>query len=350
MKNEIKVGILGISMTVLLFWGYNFLKGKNVFSSATILKAEFQSVIGLNIASPILINGFKVGAVTKIYQSERFDGTIIAELSIEAKVNLPKNTKAVIITPSLMSGNAISLEFTGSCQEDTDCLKSGDTIEGVMGGMTMVQDALAVVKPYLDKLDTLSGSLKNVMDDPDSEIQRSVKDVQATLHNVKNITDLLNNLLVSTSLNLASTTANVKSITDNVKGSNDEISAVIENLKEITEKMKQLDLTATTQEAKQVFTGLNQTLDQAQQTLKKTNQAMDNVVTATKFQEQEGLVAALLYDKVLKEDLKMTVKDMDLLLKDIRLHPERYRTVLSGKKKPYVSPEEEEAKRQKKKR
>lgn len=348
MKNEVKVGILSVVALVILLWGYNFLKGKNIFSGGTVLKAEFKTVVGLNIAAPVLINGFKVGAVTSIYQDPKYDGTIIAELSLEEKVQLPKNTKAVIITPSLMSGNAISLEFQGTCQGD--CLASGDKILGEMGGLTMVQDALGAVKPYLAKLDTLAGTLQEIATNPEGEVKQSMKDVQATIANLKAVTELLNGLLAASSANLQATMGNVKSITENIKNSNEEISAMLSNLKTLTEQFKAVDLAGTTQEAKVVFTKLGTTLDQVQGTVAKTNEAIGNVVAATDFSKQQGIVNALLHDPKLRADIQKTMKDLELLLQDLRLHPERYRTVLSGKKKPYISPEEEEAKKNKKKK
>jgi phospholipid/cholesterol/gamma-HCH transport system substrate-binding protein len=47
------------------------------------------------------------------------------------------------------------------------------------------------------------------------------------------------------------------------------------------------------------------------------------------------LLAALVNDKKLLADVKTTIDEVTLLVEDIRKHPERYRTVLSGKHKPY---------------
>ena len=53
----------------------------------------------------------------------------------------------------------------------------------------------------------------------------------------------------------------------------------------------------------------------------------------------EGAIAMLLHDPGFAQKLQVTVKDLDLLLEDIRLHPERYRRILSKKKMPYEAPE-----------
>jgi phospholipid/cholesterol/gamma-HCH transport system substrate-binding protein len=55
----------------------------------------------------------------------------------------------------------------------------------------------------------------------------------------------------------------------------------------------------------------------------------------TDLSKQEGLLAALVNDKQFLADVKKTIDEVSLLVEDIRKHPERYRTVLSGKYKPY---------------
>ena len=349
MKNEIKVGILGLLALTLLIWGYNFLKGKNIFSGAMLIKAEFKTVVGLNIAAPVLVNGFKVGAVTNIYQSPSFDGTIIAELSLEEKVSLPKNTIASIITPSLMSGNVIALEFSETCQ-GANCLQHQDKIQGRMGGLTMVQDALNALDPYLRRVDTLAGTFQDMAANPAMEWQASLNDVQASLRNLKTLTELLNSLVSTGQRDIQLTLNHVQSIAGNLKSNNDEISNILKNLETLSADLAKADLAGTNQEVKNLLGQINNTMGDVQGTVKQTEQVMQQVAQATDFAKQQGLVGALLHDAKLKQDVASTIKDLDLLLLDLRLHPERYRTVLSGKKKPYVSPEEAEAKKAAKKK
>ena len=64
---EIKIGLLAILVIVILFWGYKFLKGKNVFDDSDTYKIVYEYVDQLSVSSPVMVNGLKVGMVTKIY-------------------------------------------------------------------------------------------------------------------------------------------------------------------------------------------------------------------------------------------------------------------------------------------
>ena len=57
--------------------------------------------------------------------------------------------------------------------------------------------------------------------------------------------------------------------------------------------------------------------------------------------QNDGLIGTLFNDPNFKGDVDKTLDNVNRLVEDIRLHPERYRTVLSGKYKPYVDPEKD---------
>ncbi|NJK82776.1 MAG: MCE family protein, partial [Saprospiraceae bacterium] len=60
-------------------------------------------------------------------------------------------------------------------------------------------------------------------------------------------------------------------------------------------------------------------------------------------QSGEGTLGKLLQEDDLYLQLDKAVKNMDFLLQDIRLHPERYRRILSKKEMPYEKPETDPA-------
>ena len=65
-KKEVIIGICVIIALVLLFSGIEFLKGINVFKPAYHYFISYTNVAGLDIASPVTVNGFKVGQVLDI--------------------------------------------------------------------------------------------------------------------------------------------------------------------------------------------------------------------------------------------------------------------------------------------
>ena len=56
-KREIGIGLIFILGLALFIWGFNFLKGFNLFKEQRVLYAVYDQVGGLNQANPVSING-----------------------------------------------------------------------------------------------------------------------------------------------------------------------------------------------------------------------------------------------------------------------------------------------------
>ncbi len=339
MRNEVKIGILGAVTIVILFWGYNFLQGKNVFSTDIVVNAIFKSVDGLNIAAPVTINGYKVGAVTNIMPSEDYS-KVIVELNIRSGTEVPQNAVAVLVQPSLMGGKEISLKFVGRCTDN--CIESGATLNGSVSGM--VESILEVADPYMGKIDTILGAVSKLSMDENEDLKRTFNELQGVVSNVRVLTDLVNNLLVSSSVNISASMSNLKSITGNIKDNNGEITSMLQNLNAITQQVEDADLKATIASAKAAIEEMNAVMQGLEGTVGKANRLVDNMSKITDFEDQNGLMAALFNDPRFKGDVEEAIDNINLLVQDIRLHPERYRTILSGKYKPYKEPVQEEGK------
>lgn len=331
MRNEVKIGILGTVTAVLLFWGYNFLQGKNVFSSDIVANAVFSSVDGLNIAAPVTINGYKVGAVTNITPSEDYS-KVIVEMNIKNGTKVPLNARALLVQPSLMGGKEISLKFVGNCGEN--CLESGGTLDGNVSGM--IDGILEVADPYLGKIDTILGAVAKLSMDDNKQLNATFKELQGVVTNVKVLTDLVNNLLVSSSVNISVALSNLNKITENIKDNNGEITGMLQNINTITKQVKDADLEKTIASAKDALDNINKVINSLDGTLGKADKMIGNIDKITDFENQDGLVAALFNDKNFKGDVDEAIENLNLLLQDIRLHPERYKTVLSGKYRAYT--------------
>ena len=63
---EVKIALVAIVGVIILFFGMNFLKGLNVFSSTDDYYIEFKDISGLSTSSPIYADGFKVLKITEL--------------------------------------------------------------------------------------------------------------------------------------------------------------------------------------------------------------------------------------------------------------------------------------------
>ena len=65
-SSEVKIGITGVVTVIVIIWGINFLKGRNIFSSNYSLIATYDQVDGLEPSAKVMMNGFKIGTVDRI--------------------------------------------------------------------------------------------------------------------------------------------------------------------------------------------------------------------------------------------------------------------------------------------
>ena len=81
---ELKTGVVAITIIAIFIWGYNFLKGMNLFDGpVTSYFVEYNNVQGLNTASAVTINGVEVGKVLAInfITKEPKRGSLVVEFS-----------------------------------------------------------------------------------------------------------------------------------------------------------------------------------------------------------------------------------------------------------------------------
>ena len=107
LSRELKTGVVSVAIIAAFIWGYNFMKGQNLFETSNrTYFAEYNDIQGLNTASIVTINGFNVGKVVNI----KFDkdpekrGVLIVEFGVDSDFKFSKNSVAKIYSASLMGG------------------------------------------------------------------------------------------------------------------------------------------------------------------------------------------------------------------------------------------------------
>jgi phospholipid/cholesterol/gamma-HCH transport system substrate-binding protein len=86
------------------------------------LFATFNEIGGLNKRAPVVIGGVKVGQVTRIVLDDDYYARI--EMDLDARLNLPDDSSAAILTRGLLGNQFISIEPGAS----EDLLESGSEI------------------------------------------------------------------------------------------------------------------------------------------------------------------------------------------------------------------------------
>ncbi len=345
MSNEFKIGIMAIVCIALTFWGYKFLKGRNVLKATNDYYVRYENIDQLAVSSPVLIRGFSVGTVSSIRLDEDMK-TIIATLNLDRGVRIPADAEALIVSTSIMGGKAIELKIKGACS-GPDCAKPGSFLQGRVKGMfdslldKSENGTLAKVKENISSiLQTLGDSLTSP--NANNEIAKTYTELSELISNLSSITGTLDKSMNSYDRHLTNTLANVESITGTIAKNQEKIAAAIAHLESISKQLDEARLGETAQnvnalmeDAQVTVSNLNKTVAEAQTSFGKLSTIMKDM------QDGKGSLGKLLKDERLYSHALATTKNLELLLQDFRLNPKRYVSVsVFGKKqKEYVVPE-----------
>jgi phospholipid/cholesterol/gamma-HCH transport system substrate-binding protein len=307
-SNETKVGALTVLALALLFIGFNYLKGRDVFSNSKKIYAVFTDLGSLEKSNEVKINGLPVGTVYEKREKDKDVSAIVVTIQLTRDINIPKNSVAYI-SSSLVGSSFIVIERGNS----SDLLQDEDTINtrletGILGDVKAQLDP--TISSVRNILDSLKKTLSGVNQLLDSENRNNLKQ---TMANLNTASASLNTLLNSESGSLVRTLQNAENFTAGLKESNQDIRTTLTNTKKLSEQLAEMPLKATVDSLQQLIGSLKNTLEA--------------------INSGEGTLGALVQDRGLYEQLQQTVLSAEILMDDLRTHPKRYVQVsVFGKK------------------
>ena len=288
---EIKVGVLATVCIFLLFFGFNYLKGVNIFSSIHSFHGVYTNIHGLELQAPVYIRGYKVGQVDNIDYDFTRDSSFTVDISIKRNINLPEGTRMALVSDGIMGGMAIELILPATevaSKEDIAYLPTGATIPTtvVPGLLDGLQEA--VIQPLsntLASLDTLVGQLQAQLDNNHiesilSNADIAVADLQSSSKQLKQV---MSHQVPSVITKLDTTMSDLQQVVTDVKAAN------------------------------------------IKATVARVDTALNNVnYLIADFRSPNGTVGMLLNDKGLYNHIDSAVVSVDSLLVDLKANPKRY--------------------------
>ncbi|WP_437921689.1 MlaD family protein [Sphingobacterium sp. LRF_L2] len=309
-SNETKVGIITAAALALLFIGYNFLKGNDVFSSENEFYTDYDNVDGLTVSKPVVVNGYQIGRVSKMDLLE--NGKIRTHFKIKNEYNIPSNSVARIVSADLLGSKAIVFELGNS----TTMAKDGDPLLSDVQAnlLEKVEPLQKKVENLVVKLDSVLSAVNTALDDEfQRDFKNSLHSISISLNNMERITSDVEGLMGSEKVRLAKIMQNLESITNNFKNNNDKINNILANLDNLSDDLSKTEIKAT--------------IDNA-------NRAMKDVQEiTTKINNGEGSIGLLINDENLYNNLNSASSELDGLIKDVKERPGKYiRLSIFGKK------------------
>ncbi len=287
-RSEVIIGISVLVALAVLILGIDYLKGINVFKPTNYYYASFESVDGLAVSSPVMLNGFKVGQVREIEYEFDNPGHVLVEVALDSRLKVPEGSKAVLGTDILGTASIIL-----HLSDAKSYYKIGDKLiaENSSSLLAAAGDMLPAVQQIFPKVDTLLTNLNAVVADP------------ALLASVQRL-DAISANLQTTTQRLAAVTGQLAPIAGDVKQITGNASAITSDFAELSGRMKNIPLDSLVAD-----------LEATTNNLRALSEELGN---------PNSTLGRLMNDPSLYNNLNTTISSLDSLFVDIKKNPKRY--------------------------
>ena len=315
MNKELKIGFFAIISIFALVFGVNYLKGINILNDNRDYYAVYKNIGGLQVGSPVLVNGYNVGMVSDIDLLLEKNQNLLVTISLDKVFKMPINTVCKIVNQDLMGTKGVALVIGDS----EDFLNIGDTlVSGVEGSL---QDEVnAQILPLKNKAEELIGSMDSVMmivtavlnKDTRENLRNSLQSLDKTFELMSVTMIKVDSMVDLNDERIAKVISNLASITSNLESSNGEIKTILTNFSSISDSLAKSEIATTLKNFSEI---------------------------TTKISNGEGSIGLLLKDDKIYTNFEKSTRELAALLEDIKKHPSRYVNFsIIGGGKPYVEP------------
>jgi len=292
LKREHKTALVVITALAFFIWGFNYLKGKDIFKKYHTYYTVLKNVEGIVTSTPITLKGIQIGTVKDMRFVNGYDQTLLV-LDVDSDYKIPRDSKVKIYGGNIMGGKNVAI-VPGTLSEQA---KDGDTLAAqTMPGMfDLVNDKITPLQNKLEsilsKTDTLVGSINTVLNpQTQKHLSAGIADLSVTLHRLNKTSETLNRLLATNEKHFNNSVAHLDTVS--------------QNFSILSDSLKNIKVGELANNIKKSIAALNTSLD--------------------KLNKGDGTMAKLMNDPKLYQNLENATKELERLLKDLRENPKRY--------------------------
>ena len=307
-SKEFKIGIIVTTTIGLFIWGFNFLKGNDLFNQKYELYAVYPKIDGLIEANPLLINGFKVGQVNKITLT-KLNGqyAVLVKFLLTEEVNIPKNSIAKAVSSDLLGSKAVEIIYSN----ETEFVKSGDTLIALNeeGLKTAVSKQLAPIQAkavgLLSSIDSVMTVVQFILNTKTRDnLDKSFESIKKAIQSLEQTAYKLDDLMATEKIKISAILTKLNSLAGMLEKNTGKIDNIIGNFSNLSDSLSKSELKSAISEADKTLQELNKLVAQ--------------------INAGQGTLGKLAKNDSLYNNLNKASDDLDKLMKDLRINPERY--------------------------
>jgi len=308
LSKEFKIGIVVVCSIAAFVWGINFLKGSNLFSHKYYLYALYPRIENLIPASPLLINGYKVGQVNKITLVKADTSMmVLVKFILTEDVEIPKGSVARAVSSDLLGSKAVEIIFS----KNAEFVKTGDTLvaESETGFKESFSKQFAPLQAKAENLisniDTVMAVVNLVLNKKTRDnIDQSFESVRKAIITLEQTAYKLDDLIGSEKVKISGILSNLNQITTNLRADGQKIDNIIANVSVISDSLAKASL--------------KDAVNNADKSLRELD------ILLARINAGQGTLGKLAKNDSLYNNLNKSAEDLDKLLADLRLNPGRY--------------------------
>ncbi len=304
------VVLLGLG---LLYWGIEFLKGVNLFEPANYYIVKFEDINGLNVSTPVTVNGYQVGLVKDINYDYNTN-EISVKLSLDNELKIPKGS-TVSLNSELLGSPSLTLNLAKS----KSYYKVGDVIPSAMTAGLMdkvTEQIMPEVNQIMPKINDILGNVNALVSNPAlgnsvsqfddivGKINTSAQDLNVLMNNLSRLSQHLN--------------GSVPGVINDLSGIGRKVDGTVTNFQALSSTLNTKANDLPTQELHKTINDLNATLANLKQLTAELN---------SKLNDRNSTLGLMLNDRQLYDNANGAVMSLDSLLNDIKANPKRYITI-----------------------
>lgn len=285
-RQTVKIGFFTLLAIVILYLGITYLKGLSISARSKTYYVSMNDVTGINVATRVFVNGYKVGSVRKMEYDYHNNGETILTLTLDPDIKLPQGTQ-VQVAQTLFSGALVNLILP---EVDKGVyINSKDTIP--MSTRASAKSLEQLQDEFVPRLSTTLSRMDSVLLQANAIL--SNPNIEPTLADVRQSAQHIN----ASSAQLQQSLRSLPSIMERIDGSSTDVANFASRLDSLQLQETVANLESTSRELK----SFTQTLNQS-----------------------NGTVGRLLNEDGLYNRIDSVTTSLDALIRDIKANPKKY--------------------------